>query len=85
MNMLFFLKDIHVDLPRNIVHRYQVKWRFIVSYVKNIVNGAVFAKIKMSANIVAVAGVNFINEAWFVIQPSSINNGIDVISILVPS
>ena len=48
-------------------------------------NGAVFAKIKMSANIVAVADVNFINEAWFVIQPSSINNGIDVISILVPT
>ena len=83
MNMLFFLKDIHVDLPHNIDHRYRVKWRFIVSYVKNIVNGAVFENIKMSANIVAVADVNLINEAWFVNHRSTIINDINVISILV--
>ena len=33
--------------------------------------------------IVAVADVNFINEAWFVNHPLSIINGINVISILV--
>ena len=62
-----------------------MKWRFIVSYVKNIVNGAVFENIKMSANIVAVVDVNLINEALFVNHPSSIINGINVTSILVPT
>ena len=60
-----------------------MKWRFIVSYVKNIVNGAVFENIKMSANIVAVVDVNLINEAWFVNHRSTIVNDINVISILV--
>ena len=35
--------------------------------------------------IVAVADVNFINEAWFVNQPPSIINNINVISKLVPT
>ena len=52
-------------------------------YVKNSVNGAVFAKIKTSADIVAIADVNFINEAWFVNHPLSIIHGINVISIHV--
>ena len=46
-------------------------------------NDAVFAKIKMSENIVAVADVNLINEAWFVNHRSTIINDINVISILV--
>jgi len=49
------------------------------------VNGAVFENIKMSANIVAVVDVNLINEALFVNHPSSIINGINVTSILVPT
>ena len=81
--MLSFAKDIKIDLPHIIVNRHRVKWRIIVSYVKNIVNDAVFAKIKMSANIVAVADVNLINEAWFVNHRSTIINDINVISILV--
>ena len=77
------MKDIDIDLPHNIVNRHRVEWRFIISYVKNILNGAVLAKIKMSANTVAVADVNFINQAWFANHPLSIIDGINVISILV--